>query len=75
MEMTLADHATPLNPVRMGRPPLNMKSTHVRFPEEIMDRIDTLVGDKQRAKFIREVVEHALELAELGRKSTEKTDE
>lgn len=68
----MTDSAAVANPSRMGRPPLNMTSTHVRFPKDVMDRIDALVGDKHRAKFIREAVEHALELAELGRKSTEK---
>lgn len=29
-----------------------------------MDRIDAIVGQNQRARFIREAIEHALRLAE-----------
>jgi metal-responsive CopG/Arc/MetJ family transcriptional regulator len=57
---------------QMGRPPLNMQATNIRFPKELLDRIDALVGDKHRAKFIREAVEarvrYAEELRELGGK-------
>jgi predicted DNA-binding protein len=45
----------------MGRPPLHMTPTLVRFPEETLERIDKLVGDKQRAKFIREAVVNEIE--------------
>lgn len=48
----------------MGRPPLNMKSTNLRLPPETMERIDKIVGKNQRARFIREAIEHALRLAE-----------
>jgi metal-responsive CopG/Arc/MetJ family transcriptional regulator len=48
----------------MGRPPLNMKVTEVRFPEETLARIDALVGKNHRAKFIRAATEAALETAE-----------
>lgn len=44
----------------MGRPPLHMDATTVRFPKETLDRIDALVGVKGRAKFIREAVEARL---------------
>ncbi|WP_090427948.1 hypothetical protein [Ensifer sp. OV372] len=49
---------------RMGRPPLDMKATLVRFPAETLERIDALVGDKHRAKFIREAVERELDRME-----------
>lgn len=48
----------------MGRPPLHMKVTEVRFPEETLARIDALVGKHHRAKFIRAATESALETAE-----------
>ncbi|MDE4557563.1 ribbon-helix-helix domain-containing protein [Sinorhizobium meliloti SM11] len=57
-------YTTPSIRRRMGRPPLNMKSTNVRFPAETLERIDALVGDKHRAKFIREAVERELERVE-----------
>ena len=57
---------------QMGRPPLNMQATNIRFPKELLDRIDALVGDKHRAKFIREAVEARViyreELAKLDGK-------
>jgi len=49
----------------MGRPPLNMKVTEVRFPAELLEEIDSLVGDKNRAKFIRAAVEAAVETAKM----------
>ena len=49
----------------MGRPALHMIVTEVRFPAELLARIDELVGDKHRAKFIRAAVEGALHSAEL----------
>jgi predicted DNA-binding protein len=56
---------------RMGRPPLNHQATTIRFPKELLDRIDALVGAKQRAIFIREAVEarvrYAEELKTLGK--------
>ena len=47
----------------MGRPPLHMKVTEIRFPEETLARIDALVGKNNRAKFIRTAAEAALETA------------
>jgi len=52
----------------MGRPSLDMKATNVRFPESLLSRIDALVGQKQRAKFIREAVEARVRYAEELRK-------
>jgi len=54
----------------MGRPPLNMQVTNVRFPAETLRRIDALVGEKQRASFIREAVARELERAETEKPST-----
>lgn len=48
----------------MGRPPLNMSVTSVRFPPELLERIDALVGTNQRAIFIREAVEARVKYAE-----------
>ena len=47
-----------------GRPALGNKPTLVRLPEEVMERIDTLVGKKRRAAFIREAVEEELKRRE-----------
>jgi len=41
----------------MGRPPLGVKSTVVRLPQGLGERIDALVGKQKRASFIREAVE------------------
>ena len=48
----------------MGRPPLKVKSTVVRLPEGMGERIDALVGKQRRAAFIREVVEREVETLE-----------
>ncbi|RJG56017.1 hypothetical protein D0Z70_07440 [Sphingobium terrigena] len=48
----------------MGRPPLNVKSTNVRLPEGLGDRIDKLVGRQRRAAFIRDVLEREVERLE-----------
>jgi predicted DNA-binding protein len=48
----------------MGRPPLNLKSTNVRLPEGLGDRIDALVGRQRRAAFIREVLEREVKRLE-----------
>ncbi|GGA87833.1 hypothetical protein GCM10011491_14480 [Brucella endophytica] len=48
----------------MGRPPLNMKVATVRFPAEVLERIDALVGTNRRPQFIREAVERELERVE-----------
>jgi predicted DNA-binding protein len=52
----------------MGRPPLHMEPTVIRLPKELRDRIDSMVGEKQRAKFIREAIEHELERREKASK-------
>ncbi|QDC36026.1 hypothetical protein [Sphingobium fuliginis] len=48
----------------MGRPPLNLKSTNVRLPEGLGERIDKLVGRQRRAAFIRDVLEREVERLE-----------
>ncbi|WP_339710357.1 YlcI/YnfO family protein [uncultured Sphingosinicella sp.] len=48
----------------MGRPPLGMKPTTIRLPQEMIQRIETLVGNRQLAQFIREAVERELERRE-----------
>jgi len=48
----------------MGRPPLGVKSTVVRLPKGLGERIDALVGRQRRAAFIREVVEREVERQE-----------
>ncbi|WP_189342570.1 hypothetical protein [Mesorhizobium sp. M2A.F.Ca.ET.029.05.1.1] len=41
-----------------------MTPTVVRFPNEILERVDNLVGQNQRAKFIREAVQAEIEKRE-----------
>lgn len=48
----------------MGRPPMQVKATVVRLPEEIRERIRLLVGDSGMAQFIREAVERELKRRE-----------
>ena len=57
----------------MGRPPLNVKSTNIRLPEGLGDRIDKLVGRQRRAAFIREIIEREVEKLEAERASGRKT--
>ncbi len=54
---------------RMGRPPLGVKTTVVRLPDGLAERIDNLIGPNRRAKFIREIVEREVELMESQRKA------
>lgn len=56
----------------MGRPPLGVKTTVVRLPEGLAERIDDLIGPNRRAKFIREVVEREVERMEGQRPNTGK---
>ncbi|MBB4955528.1 putative DNA-binding protein [Agrobacterium vitis] len=53
----------------MGRPPLNMKITTIRLPEETLKQIDALVGQHRRPVFIREAVERELERLKKERAS------
>ena len=54
----------------MGRPPLNVKSTNIRLPESLGERIDKLVGRQRRAAFIREVLEREVARQEGDRTGT-----
>lgn len=51
----------------MGRPPLGVKTTVVRLPDGLAERIDDLIGPNQRAKFIRKIVEREVERLENER--------
>lgn len=51
----------------MGRPSLGVKTTVVRLPEGLAERIDDLIGPKRRAAFIREVVKREIERLESER--------
>lgn len=60
----------------MGRPPLGVKTTVVRLPNGLAERIDDLIGPNRRAQFIRNLVEKEVErleserAAKLGRQSS-----
>ncbi|MEQ6335113.1 hypothetical protein [Sphingobium sp. MK2] len=60
----------------MGRPPLGVKTTVVRLPNGLAERIDDLIGPNRRAQFIRNLVEKEVERLEseratkLGRQSS-----
>lgn len=56
----------------MGRPPLNMTATLIRFPGDVLKRIDALVGDKRRAQFIREAVVAEVERTEHAASASKK---
>jgi hypothetical protein len=49
----------------MGRPPLGMKPTTVRLPVQTIQRIETLVGNRRLAVFIREAIENELRRREI----------
>ncbi|WP_222422936.1 ribbon-helix-helix domain-containing protein [Sphingobium sp. B2] len=53
----------------MGRPPLGVKTTVVRLPDGLAERIDDLIGPNRRAKFIRDIVEREVERLESERKA------
>ena len=59
----------------MGRPPLGVKTTVVRLPNGLAERIDDLIGPNRRAQFIRNLVEKEVErleserAAKLGKRS------
>lgn len=48
----------------MGRPPMQVKATVVRLPDDTRERIRKLVGDTGMAQFIREAVERELKRRE-----------
>lgn len=45
---------------RMGRPPLNLTRMHVNLSDEVIERMDAVVGAKGRSKFIREAIDQQL---------------
>lgn len=53
----------------MGRPPLGVKTTVVRLPDGLAERIDDLIGPNRRAQFIREVVAREVERLESEREA------
>ncbi|PZR56774.1 MAG: hypothetical protein DI537_54210 [Stutzerimonas stutzeri] len=53
----------------MGRPPLGVKTTVVRLPNGLAERIDDLIGPNRRAKFIRNLVEKEVERLEREREA------
>lgn len=50
----------------MGRPPLNNIRMHVYLPPEDIERMDTVVGEKGRSKFIREAIRQQLDQVAPG---------
>jgi predicted DNA-binding protein len=52
----------------MGRPPLGVKTTVIRLPDGLAERIDELIGPNRRAKFIRDLVVKEVERLESERR-------
>jgi hypothetical protein len=60
-------------PPRMGRPPLNVKSTHIRLGTEVFERIGRLLRPNEKmVDLIREAVERELQRREELKKGTKK---
>jgi len=60
----------------MGRPPLHNVTTHLNLPQDLLDRMDAIVGPKGRSKFVRQAVAQMLDRlapvpATLGREMFE----
>ncbi len=55
--------------ILMGRPPLGVKTTVVRLPNGLAERIDDLIGPNRRAQFIRDLVEKEVERLESEREA------
>lgn len=51
---------------RMGRPPLHLKTTVIRFKAETIARIEALVGKGRMSQFMREAAEAELVRRETG---------
>lgn len=45
----------------MGRPPLHMTTTHLNLPQDMLDRMDAIVGPKGRSKFARQAIGQLLD--------------
>lgn len=52
----------------MGRPALYMIRVHVSLTAEALNRMDELVGEKGRSKFVRQAVDRLLESVEYTKK-------
>jgi predicted DNA-binding protein len=52
----------------------NTKMLNLRFPPELVERVDALVGPYRRPTFIREATEKAVEMAELVARHERKND-
>jgi hypothetical protein len=63
-------------PRRMGRPPLNNRPMVVRLPDDYLERMDAIAGNRRRADYIREAVRQRLEKDErsLKRRGKDKGD-
>jgi len=45
----------------MGRPPLHNVTTHLNLPQDLLDRMDAIVGPKGRSKFARQAIGQLLD--------------
>ena len=63
-EFGLENGILPDSDMPMGRPPLGMKPTTVRLSADTIQRIETLVGNRRLALFVREAVENELQRRE-----------
>lgn len=45
----------------MGRPPLHNVTTHMNLPQDLLDRMDAIVGPKGRSKFARQAIGQLLD--------------
>jgi hypothetical protein len=62
---TLSSENTAVQPGgTMGRPPLYHTKLHVSIDPKDLARIEALVGEKGRSKFVREAVSKLLEVRE-----------
>ena len=60
-------------PQRMGRPPLDVKSTHIRLGTEVFERIGRLLRPNEKmVDLIREAVERELQRREADLKKERK---
>ncbi len=64
---SLTEKAVADTSARMGRPPLEVKTTTVRLPVKTFARIEAICGKNRMAQFIRDAVE-----AELARREKPK---
>jgi hypothetical protein len=62
IEVKMQDQKPTETDTMAGRKPEDLKSTNVRLPPEMMEKIDEIAGPGRRAKFIRDAVDHVLKL-------------